>query len=296
MNIKSMTGFGKGKARSERFQASVSIRSLNHRYLELRIEIDSVYAALEPVLRKRLEANLHRGKVDVHIELKPLQSDLYKVEVFHPLAKAWAQAIEELRDSLGVEGDVSPCEWIRMSDLVRIEPESSAFGDEDMALLDEALQKAIDETLAMKKQEGANLGREFNARLDTLHSLVSEIENSESLDLKAYTGKLQKRMKELLNGTGVVADPDRILQEAALLASRSDVSEEIERLKSHFEQFHLYLEKEESVGKTLDFLTQEMQREANTLSVKVRSNTLATTAVELKSELEKLREQVRNVE
>jgi uncharacterized protein (TIGR00255 family) len=298
MAVRSMTGYGKGKAENARYRVEASLRSVNHRYLEMSVRINSPYDYLEGEVRSFLEKRLHRGKVDMTLSVESLQEAPYEIHFSETLAKEWRGTIEKIQKFLGNGDKISVADLLRQPGVVELRPSADLFGEADKALLWEALGACYGAFDAMRVKEGAALGTELSARLERSEKILNSVEPLSADMVRHYREKLTARMRELLEGSQARLDEERMLQETALYAERSDVSEEIARFRSHVAQFRELLDAREpgSHGRTLDFLLQEMQRESSTLGAKARFDKISPMTVELRAEIEKLREQVRNVE
>jgi uncharacterized protein (TIGR00255 family) len=279
----------------------VSVKSVNHRFLDVKLRIPDSLEPYEHRLRQAVRERIHRGHVDIHVYAEP--GEAAPVHVNREVLRAYVSAAEELRKQTGGKAELDPVSLMRLpgvitglsSALPDTEEEQEEFGKELERYLQEALAK-MDE---MRRTEGRHLTEELRARAARIEERAAQVRELVGALRPAFTRRLEARLKELLNGTTV--DPSRLAQEAALLAERSDISEELDRLRSHLQQFSKLLDGAGELGKKLDFLLQEMHREANTMLSKtpgVESEALAITgyALEIKAEIEKLREQVQNIE
>lgn len=297
MPLRSMTGFGQGGTQNERFRAAASVRSLNHRHLEVRVSLNEPFEALEPEARARVERAFSRGKVDAALRIESLEGAPTQLRVSAPLVKAWLQEVNELRKALGVRERVPFAEALRVPGAVEVMPCEIALREEDKSVILAALDGALEGALSMKRAEGQALAREFSTHLDALEQNVDAIGARADDMVAAHAQKLSDRLREWSEAGNFQADDERILREAALYAERSDIAEEVARLRSHLGQFRTLLDSEErDAGRALDFLLQEMHREANTLSVKARFDNLMPIVLQLRTGIERLREQARNIE
>lgn len=293
-----MTGYAQARAEENGLALSVSIRSVNHRFLDLHVRLPEGWEALEPRLRQRVRQRVRRGHVDVTLRVEP--AGPVAVQLNHELAAAYARAAQELSREFSVPPAIDFVALLRLPGVVAGAGVPSAEDVERAAglaahCLDEALARLDD----MRSAEGASLAAEMRGRLRNIAERAKEIEKLAAELRPEYARRLGERLAELLSNAAV--EPARLAQEAALLAERSDVSEEVARLRSHLQQFDALLESDPEAGKKLDFLLQEMQRESNTMLSKtpgVESRGLAITdlALEVKAEVERLREQMQNVE
>jgi uncharacterized protein (TIGR00255 family) len=297
MPIRSMTGFGRGESRGARFRATSRVRSLNHRHLEITLSLEDPYTLLDRDARARVEAAFQRGKVDAGIHVESLEEPVYSLRVRRGLIEAWVRETESLRSEFNVRERVPFTEALRLPGAVEAVPSETVLNDEDRRDILRALDLAIEDALSMKRTEGEALARDFYARLDSMEHAVNAIAGCADGMVKTYADKLAQRIREWSQDGGLALDEERLLREAALYAERSDIAEELTRLRSHLAQFRALLDADEpGAGRTLDFLVQELHREANTLAAKARFDNVTSHALQLRGDVEKLREQVRNVE
>ena len=295
--IRSMTGFGRSSFEVEDVAFGVEVRTLNHRHLDLSVRMPRLLSDRELGIKKRLQGRFGRGKIEVSITLESGNSINTRLEVDLDLAEQYVGAAEALRRAEGVGGDLDVVALLALPGVSRLTEHE--FQAED---LDAALFSAVDEAAAaaeaMRVVEGGVLECELRARLDTIAALVEELESRSSLVQEAVRERLRKRTAQLQQETGLF-DEARLHQEVVIAADRLDVTEELARLRSHIEQFGSVLadcEGESPVGRRLEFLLQEMGREANTLGSKGSDAPIAHRVIDLKTEFERIREQVQNVE
>jgi uncharacterized protein (TIGR00255 family) len=293
-----MTGYAQASAEENGLALRVSVRSVNHRFLDLHVRLPEGWEPLEPRLRQRVRQHLRRGHVDVTLRVEP--SGPAAVQVNHPLAAAYARAAQELSREFSMPPSV---DFVALFRLPGVVTGAGVPTEEEVERAAALAGRCLDDALArldeMRSAEGAALAAEMRGRLASIASHAKEIEALAAKLRPEYARRLGERLAELLANTSM--DPARLAQEAALLAERSDISEEVARLRSHLQQFDALLESDPEAGKKLDFLLQEMQRESNTMLSKtpgVESQGLAITdlALEVKAEVERLREQMQNVE
>jgi len=293
-----MTGYAQARAEENGLALRVSVRSVNHRFLDLHVRLPEGWEPLEPRLRQRVRQHVRRGHVDVTLRVEP--SGPAAVQVNHPLAAAYARAAQELSREFSMPPSV---DFVALFRLPGVVTGAGVPTEEEVERAAALAGRCLDEALArldeMRATEGAALAAEMRGRLASIASHAKEIEALAATLRPEYARRLGERLAELLANTSM--DPARLAQEAALLAERSDISEEVARLRSHLQQFDALLESDPEAGKKLDFLLQEMQRESNTMLSKtpgVESQGLAITdlALEVKAEVERLREQMQNVE
>jgi len=297
----SMTGFAMARGEYQGWALRMSVKSVNHRFLDVKLRLPEGFDLYEAKLRQAVREKIQRGHVEVYVNLEP--SGAAPLQINQELARAFLHAAEELRRQTQGPSGVDVIALLRLPGVVmgvapavpETQEEQERMGNALVACLTEALGKLVE----MRRIEGRHLVEELRARLARIAGQAAQIRELAVKVQPAFHRRLETRLKELLSGTGL--EPARIAQEAALLAERSDVSEELDRLRSHLTQFTQLLDGGGEAGKKLDFLLQEMHREANTLLSKTpgaESEGLAITglALEIKAEIEKLREQVQNIE
>jgi uncharacterized protein (TIGR00255 family) len=296
----SMTGYAQARAETKDLALRVSIKSVNHRFLDLKMRMSDGLEVYEPRLRQVVRERIHRGHVEIQVAAEPRTAAT--VHVNHDLVKAYLKAAEALRQETRAAAEVDVVALLRLPGAISglgVTPEK----EEEQAALGNALEGCLRDALSkldeMRRAEGAHLVEELNKRLAKMEGEADQVRVLAETLRPAFAKRLDARLKDLLGGAAI--DPARLAQEAALLAERSDISEELERLRSHVAQFANLLRGAGEVGKKMDFLLQEMHREANTLLSKtpgVDSEALAITglALEIKADIEKLREQVQNIE
>jgi uncharacterized protein (TIGR00255 family) len=292
--MKSMTGYGRGAVTGDDFSVSVDLKTVNNRFLDVHLRIGSELASMEPAIKKRIGTRLARGRVDVTVSFERTAQIAY--ELNRPLIAGYVQALRQLQQEFGIEGALD------INVLARIPgalvPGRNGIDERMTGALEQAIDQALEDLERMREQEGEALRNELAARVAKIEALVPTIEASAAGLADAYRLRLQKRIGELLSRGGqmIEVDPARLAQEVAYLADRSDVSEEMVRLRSHLAQFQEALNSSGESGKMLDFLLQELNREANTTLSKSTDLTIKEAALSIKAEVEKLREQVQNVE
>ncbi len=293
MSSKSMTGFGRGEAEAGGRQWTAEIRCVNHRYLDLKIKLPKGYAGLEEKARKTLSATLQRGRVDVLFSVTGDFSDLQKIEANSSLAGTYRNALASLGTALDLSDNTTLSQLASYPDVLVLKQQDEDL-DSVWPAMEQALKKALVTCDSMRSQEGEAMAEDLLQRLDHFSSVVHEIGNSIPDLLQRRQQNLEERLQKLLDN--VQLDPQRLAQEVAILADKTDVTEEIVRLDSHINQFRTFLEADEATGRKLDFLLQEFLREVNTMASKINDAAIAHLSVELKGELEKMREQVQNIE
>lgn len=298
--VKSMTGFGRGSFEEENFSVTVEIKSVNHRYNEIAIRLPHFLNPLEDKIRKTILASISRGRVDVFVTARYTATGAVNVSVDKPLALAYHTALLEVGDAIGITSpNISyQAEILYLARCPDVITAKEGLFDCDgyWPKIKQAVDQAVGALVSMREAEGKNIVGDFYKRLDLIEQHVLAIEKRSPLAVAEYQAKLTERLDALLADKKISADPDRVLQEVAIFADRVSITEEIVRLKSHIRQFRLILESAQPVGRKLDFLVQEFNREANTIGSKANDFELAKTVVEVKAEIEKIREQIQNIE
>lgn len=289
----SMTAFGRGEATTGERTWTAEIRSVNHRYCDIKIKIPRKYAGLEEKIKKQIMSSYTRGHVDVFIGFTGNAAETVQLQTNLPLAREYFHCLEVIQKDLNL--DQSPSlEMIKdYKDVINLLEQEEDL-DELWHPIQKALAVALDKCLQMRENEGNSLKKDLQQRLQNFSKGVEAIETSIPELLRKKEEKLQERLDNLLKGVDI--DPVRLAQEVAIIADKSDVTEELVRLKSHIKQFTDFLKLDEPVGRRLDFLLQEFLREINTLASKIGDASVAHQSVDLKSEIEKLREQIQNLE
>ncbi len=297
----SMTGYAQARGEQNGWAIRVSVKSVNHRFLDVRFRLPEGFDVYELRLRQIIREKIHRGHIDVNLNVQP--GTAAPVQVNRDLLQAYLHAAEELRKQMGASAELDVVSLLRLpgviGGLAPPLPETDEEQDQLGHALDECLREALTKLDDMRHAEGRHLAEELRTRLARIGEQTDKVRDLAIALTPAFARRLQTRLKELLNGTGI--EPARLAQEAALLAERSDISEELDRLRSHLLQFAKLLDGAGELGKKLDFLLQEMHREANTMLSKtpgVEDEALAITglSLEIRAEIEKLREQVQNIE
>ncbi|HEX5887919.1 MAG TPA: YicC/YloC family endoribonuclease [Pyrinomonadaceae bacterium] len=289
-----MTGYGKAMVAGDDFSVSVDLKTVNNRFLDIHLRVGAELASLEPGIKKRITSRLTRGRVDVSVSLERTSQMIY--ELNRPLIAGYVNALKQLQQDFQIAGELDINVLARIPGA--LQPARNGIDERIVSALEGAVEQALDELERMREQEGEALRAELRDRVNKIESIVPTIEAAAAGLAEAYRVRLQKRIGELLNRGGQVVeiDPARLAQEVAYLADRSDVSEEMVRLRSHLTQFQEALDAPGETGKMLDFLLQELNREANTTLSKSTDLVIKEAGLAIKAEVEKLREQVQNVE
>ena len=291
--IRSMTGYGRAEEKIDGRDITVEIKSVNHRYFEFSSRTSRGYNFLDEKLKTYLQGRIFRGKVDVFVTVETLEDVAAEVRVNHSLAEGYVKALRELGERYQLKDDLSISTVSRYSDLFSVhkaEEDENAAWDAVRQVTDQALERF----LSMREAEGVRLKEDMEQRAQTILSIVEKIEQRSPQTVQEYQKKLEARLREMIADTKV--DEQRLLTEAAIFADKVAVAEETVRLRSHFKQMDAMLHSQEAVGRKLDFIVQEMNREANTIGSKALDADIAHMVVDIKAEIEKIREQVQNVE
>lgn len=292
---KSMTGFGRAEGETRLGKVTVELRSVNHRYCEISLRVPKRLAPLEGRLKEAVRAGVSRGKVDVSIKFDSAGEAGVELGIDFHLAAQYYEALRSLKERFGLEGEVTLALLAGAKDVIvakeREEDVESLWPD-----VLKALRAALDDMDRMRRREGEALEKDLRERVKRISGRLEETKGKFPLSLRAYQRRFQERLEGLLEGLPGNVDPLRVQQEVAFLAERMDVTEEVIRAESHLAQFENLLGSEEAVGRKLDFLIQEIHREVNTLSSKISDAEISQSMVEVKAELEKIREQVQNLE
>lgn len=289
-----MTGFGRGAAAGENFSVGVDLKTVNNRFLDIHLRLGSELSAIEAQVKRRISTRLSRGRVDANITLERTGEVAY--ELNRPLISGYISALRAMQQEFEIAGEPDINVLARLPGAMQ--PVRDGLDERMIAGVEQAIDEALLELEQMREREGEALAVEMHSRLDEISQQVPIIEAAAGTLVDNYRARLQKRIGELLarDAQGVEVDQGRLAQEVAYLADRSDISEEIARLKSHLVQFREALDGEGETGKRLDFLLQELNREANTVLSKSTDLLIKDAALAIKGAVEKLREQVQNVE
>jgi uncharacterized protein (TIGR00255 family) len=291
--IKSMTGYGRGEWQEDEKRVEVEVKSFNHRYLDISPHLPRRLNSLEAQVRNVIKQRVSRGRVEVSVQIEDSSLVEQRLELDVPLARDYHLALKTLQQELGIPGEIRLETLANFRDIfTRKEVETDL--EREWASLQTALEAALRSLEQMRQDEGLALRGDFLGRLAAIEGMAREIEKKAPLALEACRDRLAERVQELSRGLPI--DEARLAQEVAYLAERSDITEELVRIRSHLNQFREVLDGSEPAGRKLEFLLQEINREANTIGSKASDAGIAQVAVEIKSELEKMREQVQNVE
>ncbi|WP_163338039.1 YicC/YloC family endoribonuclease [Desulfopila sp. IMCC35008] len=293
MTIRSMTGFGRGESENKGRSWSAEIRCVNNRFLDVKIKLPRGYLALEERIRKLVSEFHQRGRVDLVVSVSGDFTDLLELKVNSSLAATYMETFREMADTFKLTAPSTVTELAACPDVLTREQKEDDV-DSIWPTVEQAIKQMLSNCEMMRSQEGATMADDLRARLTLFSQTVASIEASVPVLLVQRENSLRERLQKLLEN--VELDPQRLAQEIAILADKTDVTEEIVRLKSHIQQFTSFLDEDGAVGRKLDFLIQEFLREVNTIASKINDADIAHLTVDLKSELEKMREQVQNIE
>ena len=291
--MKSMTGYGRARQVLHGRTVTVELRAVNHRYLDCTVKAPRQFGFLDDAVKKAAAARIARGKTEIYVSVETDEGGDLSVTVNHALAERYLTALHELSEKYGLRDDVTVMSLAKMPDVLgseRIEQDADELTQDVLTVFSEACD-GFDQ---MREREGEKLADDVRSRAAVIETLVTEVEKRSPERVAEYREKLLARMREVLEGTDV--DETRIVTEAAIYADKTAVDEETVRLRSHLQQLDGMLDEEKPVGRKLDFLVQEMNREANTIGSKANDVSMAQTVVNIKSEIEKIREQIQNIE
>jgi len=288
----SMTGFGRSKTESGSISVNVEVKTVNHRFCEFNIRMPRQFIMIEDKLKKKLNQHIRRGRVEVYVSIDGENAVTRKVHVDWNLIEEYYHFIKQAREKYDLDGSVTLQDLLNLNEIIHIE-ESETGNDELENLVLKAAEEAVILLKQMRIAEGEEIKKDLHTSLSQIEVHLQQLQQHAPNVAKAYKERLIKRMQEYVNGQ---IDESRILTEVAIFADKVDINEEITRLKSHIGQFIQTLNDQEPIGRKLDFLVQEMNREANTIGSKANDANIAKKVVEIKSLLEKLKEQVQNIE
>ena len=290
--IKSMTGFGQAQFQADGYEVTLEVKSVNHRFLDINIRLPRKYMLLEERIKEIIKKYAIRGRFDLNLSIHA-ETSSNSLKVDKKLAMDYYDSLKDLAENLNIPTDFKVFDFTRLPDIFKLEPQS-----EDLELvwsvIEITLTQALEQLVTMRRREGEHLVEDLRKRIDFILGKVVFLEMRAPEVIKLYQQKLTTRLEELLPDTNL--DLGRLFQEIAFFADRSDITEEIVRLNSHLRQLHESLIQDEAIGRKSDFLLQEMFREINTIASKASDLEMSQTAVEAKAELEKIREQIQNIE
>ena len=291
--VKSMTGYGRARQERNGRNITVEVRSVNNRYLDCTVKMPRAYIFAEDAMKALVQKYISRGKVDVFVTVDAVTADQTVVQVNEPLARSYYQALSRLREMFSLEDELSASTLARFPDVLAV-----TKAEEDLEMISADICAVLEEALTAHRQmrsvEGEKLFSDIAGRADIIESVVAKVEERSPQTVSEYRARLEAKMREVLQSTTI--DESRILTEAAIFADKIAVDEETVRLRSHLSQLRTMLSGDEPVGRKLDFLIQEVNRECNTIGSKCNDLTIARDVVNMKAEVEKIREQVQNIE
>ena len=291
--LKSMTGYGRVKVENDLREITVELRSVNHRYLDLNIKVPRIYGYLEEMVSKQAQAAIARGKVDIFVSVRAKEGADIRVSPNMAVIQGYVDAIRKVSETYGLSDEATALSLLRLPDAME-QSKEEADADQLKSEVSAVLDQALTEYNAMREKEGARLVEDVTYRAGLIAQSVDFVEQRSPDCVEEYRQRIAARMTELLDGTELAQQ--RILQEAALYADKVNVTEEIVRLRSHLAQLETMLKSPVAIGRKLDFLVQEMNRETNTIGSKANDFQIAKTVVDMKAEIEKIREQIQNLE
>ncbi len=291
--IKSMTGYGSAKGSCQGLNISVEMRSVNNRYLDCSVRLPRGFLFAEDAVKSRVQSHISRGKVDVFVNVDAAGTDAVLVKVNEQLAAGYIDAFKKLSETYGLESSITALALGRMPDVLTVEKQD-ADSETVSAAISEIAEEALAVYDAMRLSEGARLHDDISARLNTIEAYVDEVEQRSPETVREYRERLYRKMTEVLQNTAL--DEQRILLEAGIFADKVAVDEETVRLRSHIAQMRGMLAQGSPIGRKMDFLVQEFNRESNTIGSKCNDSAVTKIVIELKSEIEKIREQIQNIE
>jgi uncharacterized protein (TIGR00255 family) len=289
---KSMTGYGRGEALLQGKKIITEIKSFNHRYCDISLKLPKRFSALEAEVKKLVNSRASRGKIDVTVQFENSVEDTCNLTVNLPLAKTLYELLDNLKKELNLSGEIDLATLLAFKDIISPEMETGEMLN-DVAAIKRSCEEALNALQFMQEMEGSEIARDICLRLNTVSRLIDEIEAMFPQSLADRQQAVRDRIKKL--SEGIDLDESRIMQEIAFIADRTDITEELTRASSHLKQFSHWLESSEPVGRKLDFLLQEINREVNTIGSKASDAQISLNVVSIKNELEKIREQVQNI-
>lgn len=290
----SMTGFGRGEFKNDNYHFLVECKTINHKYCDINVRLPRKISFLEDKIRNYVKNFVKRGRVDLYIKLDLIGSEDVNLKFDDKLATQYVNILKEIKEKFDLQDDISVMNVAKFPEIVKCEEKEE---DEDLywSMLKEALDMSMEKLTQMRKEEGEKLAIDTIERCDILANLIDEIEKYSNTVVDEYREKLNSRISEILENPSII-DENRLAQEVAIFADKSSITEEIVRFRSHIEQLRKTVEKNDSIGRKIDFLIQEMNREVNTTGSKSSNINITNLVVEVKSELEKIREQIQNIE
>jgi uncharacterized protein (TIGR00255 family) len=289
--MKSMTGFGRGASSKEELSVTVEIKTVNNRFLDINLRLPGEFQSLENAIKRQITSRLRRGRVDVFLSIE--QTAAAHLEINRDTISSYLDAFKSLKEEFNLSGEPDLNMIARLPNVFSTKKKD--VSDDLSMAVEESVAIALNELEQMRRTEGGHLREDIERRLESIWSAVGAIEKDASSVTEEHRERLTKKIADAIGGIAEL-DAGRLAQEVAYLADRSDISEEISRLYAHINQYRKIIAQDEELGKKLDFLTQELNREANTITSKTTNMTIKGLALDVKSEIEKIREQIQNVE
>ena len=290
--IKSMTGFGRGKYENEGRNYTVEIKSVNHKYSDINVRLPKFFNSIEDRIRKTVANSISRGKVDVFITFENYSSKAATIRINRELAKEYIKELKTLASETDLKFDLNVIDISKLPEILKIEDEQDEELIENELMI--AVNDALDKFVSMREIEGAKLIEDIQKRIYLIQDKVKEITKYSGTLVEEYMKKLQIRVKELMNNQEI--DENRLMQEIVIFSDKSSIEEELTRLQSHISQFLELIKHSSPIGKKIDFLIQEINRETNTIGSKANSLEITNLVIEIKTEVENIREQIQNIE
>lgn len=295
--LRSMTGFGRSSETIGDLSITITLRSVNHRYLEIALRTPESLWELDQEVRSRITRRVQRGKFDVVLRARSDEGSGQRVRVNEQAVRDLRAAAERIDAEMGFSGAIDARSLLGLPGVVELQAEETELADEDKQQVLALVEQALDDLIAVREKEGVALETEIGARLDRIETLWKEVDAQRDQLVEEQMEQYRTRVREIADASGIEIDGDRIAQETVLMVEKGDIREELARIESHLAQMRgLIRQNDEAVGKKLDFFSQELIREVNTIGSKSRSSDLRSHVVELKGEIERVREQVQNVE
>jgi len=291
--LRSMTGYGRGQAVTDKWDISVEIKSVNHRYFEWSAKLPKAFLFLEDKLKSKIQSSVSRGKVEVYVSIYSVGDREINVEVNNSVAAGYVKALRDAAPALQLEDNIALTDLLRFSDIFTLK-RMEVDEEEVWNAVSDVTDLALESFVAMKEKEGEKLKEDVLSRRECIKNMLTDVENRAPLLKNEYFERLYSKIKEILEDKNI--DESRLVTEAGIFADKVAIDEETVRLNSHLNQLCDLLNTDEPVGRKLDFLVQEMNREVNTIGSKCQDVTIARTVVDMKSEIEKIREQIQNIE
>ena len=290
--IKSMTGFGRGKYENEGRSYTVEIKSVNHKYSDINVRLPRFLNSVEDKIRKTISNSISRGKIDVFVTFENYSSKGTTIRVNRELAKEYIKELKELANEADLKFDLNVIDVSKFPEILKIEDDQDEELIENELMI--AVNDALDKFVSMRELEGEKLIQDIEKRIYSIQDKVNEITKYSGTLVEEYMKKLQARVKELMDTQ--VIDENRLMQEIVIFSDKSSIEEELTRLKSHISQFLELIKQSSPIGKKIDFLIQEINRETNTIGSKANSLEITNLVIEVKTEVENIREQIQNID